>query len=155
MSIAARPGQIRRLASCQLPLYDFLAPRFAHQSISIRSHRMGSTSFMSTSASRHNSSTEFPAPEQSMRSPKSGEQAAAKPSPLNKPLTKAQRDFLTSAVSSLNFFSTLYILVTDKIPPTATSKPSWRTSRNLNLHLSNAPYCCLAPESSASDEAHV
>jgi 3-demethoxyubiquinol 3-hydroxylase len=41
------------------------------------------------------------APEAS-RTPKDDPEAAVKPAPLHKPLTKAQRDFLTSAVSSTN-----------------------------------------------------
>ena len=83
-----------------LPVYDFLAPsllqapRASHQ---IRRLNVTKRCFTAAGPSGNQNTS----PSQPSRTPKSGPDAASNPAPLNKPLTQAQRDFLTSAVRLL------------------------------------------------------
>jgi 3-demethoxyubiquinol 3-hydroxylase len=85
------------ILAANLPVYDFLAPslfqasRASHQlQPSITGKRFSS---VAVSNDVHSAS-----PSKLLRTPKSGENASSNPAPLNKVLTQAQRDFLTSAV---------------------------------------------------------
>ena len=85
------------ILAANLPVYDFLAPslfqapRASHQlQPSITGKRFSS---VAASNDVHSAS-----PSKPLRTLKSGENASSNPAPLNKPLTQAQRDFLTSAV---------------------------------------------------------
>lgn len=103
MPAAVIPIRFVRPTSCQSPLLDFLAPRFAHPAYLLRPRRQLSSSSVASLAA-HNiqnaSDPEYPPPSQPLRAPRSGVQAVPKPASLHKPLSQAQRDFLTSAVSS-------------------------------------------------------
>lgn len=83
--------------AANLPVYDFLAPsllqapRASHQ---IR--RLTTTKRYSSAAASNEDQNRSPS--QPSRTPKSGQDATSSRAPLNKPLSQAQRDFLTSAV---------------------------------------------------------
>jgi hypothetical protein len=143
------PSNMPRISDCKtsvilisrLPFYDFLVPSFTHWSRTPRSIRCLTTSqkCLAETAS-HNS--QRPPSNQPSRSPKSGPDAASDPSPLSKPLTNAQRDFLSSAVcpsfsatplccDRLSCVSSLLCLLSNISP--ATSKSSRRTSSYTHL----------------------
>ncbi|KAL3424583.1 ubiquinone biosynthesis protein [Phlyctema vagabunda] len=77
------------------PLYEFLAP-------SVFRSGSGTIRYISSTSRAHaevSSGTQPKSPnEPQRRIPKSGREAATNPAPLSKPLTQAQRDFLTSAL---------------------------------------------------------
>jgi hypothetical protein len=94
-----RPSNLTRStrAALQTPLYDFLAPSLINTT---RSRKNFSTTPRTLSATTHNESSKPPL-SQPHRTPKAGPEAATNTAPPSKPLTQAQRDFLTSAVSTL------------------------------------------------------
>jgi ubiquinone biosynthesis monooxygenase Coq7 len=98
MSFTSCSRSSKRLAAYRLPVLDFLAPSLAQ---STRLIRYAPLPRRASSAASSRDSDNGAAPE-APRTPEDGLEAAAKPGPLHKPLTKAQRDFLTSAVSTTN-----------------------------------------------------
>lgn len=114
MSLHQCPRRAATLAT-STPLYDFLVPRL-HQ-----------TRYISTTPRRrspapinkHGEETEAAAKAATI---KSGTEAAFNPAPRNKPLTKAQRDFLTSAVGFSPQFPEIYLILTP--PSSASTKPA-------------------------------
>jgi hypothetical protein len=93
MALITRP-QLPSRAVAHFPLYDFLAPSFIHISRSLRS-RYSTTSGNRAATSHYpHSSPLVPL----SRPSKASQQATPNPAPLSKPLSKARRDFLTSAV---------------------------------------------------------
>src|SRR5450755_4065788 len=108
MSFTTQCPKPLRLASCKPPLYDFLAPCLASNTIRTQSiaSRRASTA---PAAPNHDSTSEPPDPSltEPSRIPKSSPAAAGNSAPpLHRPLTEAQRDFLSSAVSSIHYSST-------------------------------------------------
>ncbi|KFY77187.1 hypothetical protein V498_09404 [Pseudogymnoascus sp. VKM F-4517 (FW-2822)] len=88
-----------RLVRCNLPIYDFLTPRFSR---TILTRRALHTSPRGRAAEAAATSPVTPP------SPPQPESAAAPPAPEptskpSKPLSQAQRDFLSSAVSLPHF----------------------------------------------------
>lgn len=101
-----RPVQ-QALAAAQAPLFDFLAPSLIYSS-PVRSARCMSASRRALSGttvsqSDNVSPNDYPSTSGPARIPKSASPAATKPAPVSKPLTQAQRDFLTSAVRTFQY----------------------------------------------------
>lgn len=96
-SITARPAK----ALTQLPICDFLAPRFAQHTLSRRPFHTSPSSrrAFDTVPIEQKASSPYPPSNETSRVPRSGPAASASPAPLSKPLTPAQREFLESAVS--------------------------------------------------------
>lgn len=107
-----------------LPVLDFLAPRL------IPSYR----SFSSTTRST--------ASEPARRIPKDGYEAALKPAPLSKPLTQAQRDFLSNAVCSSPLIQQHPFW-----PRPASCQSSWRACGVLDIYSSDS--CCCQSTSTS------
>ncbi len=82
-----------------LPVYDFLAP-------SLIQHHRASRSIRYLIASQRYCATARPQDPQILtpRTPKCVKEASSNPAPTCKPLTQAQRDFLTNAVRPLSIF---------------------------------------------------
>jgi len=93
-------------AAANLPVYDFLAPSLLQAPRASRQVRRLTTTTRRCFTAATSNETQNPAPTQPLRTPKSGPDAASNPAPLNKPLTQAQRDFLTSAVRPLSTIRT-------------------------------------------------
>jgi ubiquinone biosynthesis monooxygenase Coq7 len=89
MSLLQTPKFLIRHAA-NLPVYDFLAPSLVQQPRFATTVRWLPSSQKSSAAAVSN--------ERQSQTPKSGAEATSNPSPVSKPLTQAQRDFLTSAV---------------------------------------------------------
>lgn len=86
----------RTTRACMRPLYDFLAP--ALQNRTIRSmHSTAAAQGGASPAAQYAAGFGNPS-ERKPRIPRSAPGAVDKPAPLNKPMTQAQRDFLTSAL---------------------------------------------------------
>jgi len=130
MSLSTSSRRTARLAlsRAHLPDCDFLAP-------SIHSHAFKPqfTRRLST-APRHfrdatikNENNHSIPPSQPSRTPKSGPTAASNPAPLSKPLTQAQRNFLTSALR-VNQAGELAatLIYTAQTPPVVASHPHLR-----------------------------
>jgi len=79
--------------AANLPVYDFLAPSLIQDHRASPTIRCLSTN-QKTFAPRGPHDSQMP----SSRTPKFGTEASNNPSPTSKPLTQAQRDFLTSAL---------------------------------------------------------
>ncbi|EPE28587.1 Ferritin-like protein [Glarea lozoyensis ATCC 20868] len=110
-------------ASLQTPLYDFLAPSLI---ITPRTRKHFSTTPRTLSATTHNESSKPPL-SQPHRTPKAGPEAATNTAPPSKPLTQAQRDFLTSALR-VNQAGELAatLIYTAQTPPIVASHPHLR-----------------------------
>jgi ubiquinone biosynthesis monooxygenase Coq7 len=85
------------LYATNLPVYDFLAPSLLQAPRAPRQVRLLNTTKRCSSATDSNETSNSTLNRPS-RTPMSGQDAASNLAPLNKPLTQAQRDFLTSAV---------------------------------------------------------
>jgi ubiquinone biosynthesis monooxygenase Coq7 len=86
--------------AANLPVYDFLAPSLLQAPRASHQIRRLTTTKRCSLAAASNDAQDSP-PRQPSRTPKFGQDAASNPAPLSKPLTQAQRDFLTSAVRLL------------------------------------------------------
>lgn len=113
------------LPATQFPVYDFLAPSLfqltrARTPRQIR--RLSSTPNYSTTGQRETSPSDKPS-----RTPRSGPEAASTATPINKPLTKAQRDFLSSALR-VNQAGELAatLIYTAQTPPLVAAHPHLR-----------------------------
>lgn len=143
-SITAMPA--KALPHCQLPVYDFLVPRFAKNVHSRRSFHVSSPSqrVFDTVAKEQKFSASYPASSEPSRVPRSGPAASASPAPLSKPLTSAQREFLESAVRyppQLLYHITLLILPScELIKPASSPRPSFtkpkRHHSSAHIHIS-------------------
>lgn len=135
------------LSYTQLSVCDFLAPSFIQPSQASRNIRCLSTSPKAAAALSHN--TQGSPSDQPSRKPKSGHEAASNPAPLNRPLTKAQRDFLSSAVCNMpssQSHSNIYEVA---------SKSCWRISSGSNLCCPNTSSRQFLSSSSSTYETHV
>lgn len=83
----------------QLPVCDFLAPSLIHHSRTPSTSRYLSTNPRNLTFPAQDVDPSHPSAPQQSRTPKSGPEASSNLPPLSKPLSQAQRDFLTSAVS--------------------------------------------------------
>ncbi len=161
MSLTARSHQSRRIASCHLPLYDFLAPFLTQTGRPIRciryisATRRGQSATAATHGPDSTTNCEYPPPEQPTRTPKSDPGAASRPAPMHKPLTQAQRDFLTAAVSSSTPRALVKATNINTHPSPAKSQPSRRARRNPNIHLSNTSNRKFTSKPPPPNETHV
>ncbi|KAH6674179.1 ubiquinone biosynthesis protein COQ7-domain-containing protein [Halenospora varia] len=112
--------------AAHLPVYDFLAPSLVHLPRTTRSIRHFSTTPRQLAATTPQDA-QSSSPDKPLRTPKPGPQAAANPSPLSKPLTQAQRDFLTSALR-VNQAGELAatLIYTAQTPPIVSAHPHLR-----------------------------
>ncbi|PQE05718.1 Ubiquinone biosynthesis COQ7 protein [Rutstroemia sp. NJR-2017a BVV2] len=121
-------GPARSLFTNQLPLYDFLAPSLTHLPRSSRRARP-----LSTASSPPPPTSKTQNAEESHTSnpfhpePRAGAEAIAHTSPKNKPLTQAQKDFLSSALR-VNQAGELAatLIYTAQTPPIVNSHPHLR-----------------------------
>jgi hypothetical protein len=107
MSLRATVQRSSRHTQCSLPIYDFLAPSFIRPLYRRGSIRCISSSGVKAMATVHRSDDPKTPPSQSSASCSSRAQTSEantsfNPAPVDKPLTQAQRDFLTAAVSQGN-----------------------------------------------------
>lgn len=79
----------------QIQVYDFLAPSLLQIPRTSRTIRHPSSTSQRRNASNSQDGPQLKYP----RTPKLGAETSPNPAPLSKPLTQAQRDFLSSAVS--------------------------------------------------------
>lgn len=84
--------------AASLPVHDFLVPSLLQAPRASSQFRRLTTTQRSY-ADAPSDDAEKVSRDRPTRIPKSGQDAASNPAPLSKPLTKAQREFLTSAVS--------------------------------------------------------
>jgi hypothetical protein len=156
MSIVAASLASRRLVAYRPPVLDFLVPSLAQNRLPIRRTPVSRKAFSAASTAIPNHLPENGVATDASRTPKDDPKAAAKPAPLHKPLTKAQRDFLTSAVSNIN---QTYLKIkkhdSDRHQIPATSQPSRRIGRNPHLRIPNATHRNLTSQAPASNEAHA
>ncbi|KAE9378100.1 COQ7-domain-containing protein [Stipitochalara longipes BDJ] len=111
--------------AANLPIYDFLAPSLLQAPRASQVRRLTATKRYSSAAASVESHGN--APSQPSRTSKSGSDAASYPAPLDKPLTQAQRDFLTSALR-VNQAGELAatLIYTAQTPPIVSSHPHLR-----------------------------
>ncbi|KAH8685902.1 ubiquinone biosynthesis protein COQ7-domain-containing protein [Tricladium varicosporioides] len=112
--------------AAHLPVYDFLAPSLVHLPRATRSIRHFSAKSRQLAATTPQDAQKS-SPDELFRTPKSGPQVAANPSPSSKPLTQAQRDFLTSALR-VNQAGELAatLIYTAQTPPIVSAHPHLR-----------------------------
>jgi len=112
------------------PIYDFLAPSLIQPHRAARSIRRIATSPRCSAAislpDNSHGAQRLPS-EQPTRTLKEGQKVAKDPAPFNKPLTQAQRDFLTSALR-VNQAGELAatLIYTSQTPPIVASHPHLR-----------------------------
>ncbi|KAM3075051.1 ubiquinone biosynthesis monooxygenase Coq7 [Clarireedia jacksonii] len=121
-------GPTRSLFTNQLPLYDFLAPSLIHLPRSSRRVRPLSTApSCLSSAPKPQNVEELHTSNPFHPQPRAGAEAIAHTSPKNKPLTQAQKDFLSSALR-VNQAGELAatLIYTAQTPPIVNSHPHLR-----------------------------
>lgn len=153
MPFTSHTQNAMRLAARRLPVLDFLAPSLA-QNIRQPQYMPALRRASSAVATSKRDSDTGVATEGS-RTPRAGSEGTAKSAPLRKPLTKAQRDFLTSAVSIINVIKYRLKAITDNYLIPVTSESSRRVSRNANLHRTNTTRSSLTSASTTPNEAHA
>jgi len=144
----------KRLTQCRFPVLDFLVPSLARSTRPIRyisGSRKASSAGSTTSHNSDNEATPNPS-----RTLKAGQEAATNAAPVKKPLTKAQRDFLASAVSTKTpAKSSIENRVLTEIQFPATSQPSRGASRNPHLRLTNTTHRSFTSTPPTPNEAHA
>lgn len=122
---------VRSLFTTQSPLYDFLAPSFINFPRSPRSIRCLSTtpssSFASVSSPSPQNANEHHTTNPSHPPPRAGAEAILDATPSKKPLSQAQKDFLTSALR-VNQAGELAatLIYTAQTPPITNAHPHLR-----------------------------
>ncbi|APA11544.1 hypothetical protein sscle_08g063140 [Sclerotinia sclerotiorum 1980 UF-70] len=127
------PRSARSLLTTQSPLYDFLIPSFTNSPRSPRTIRHLSTTPRSFSASTSPSQpnpyppNEHPTSNPSHPAPQAGAEAITNAHPSKKPLSQAQKDFLTSALR-VNQAGELAatLIYTAQTPPITNAHPHLR-----------------------------
>ena len=151
-----RPTLAKASSHRQHFVYDFLAPRLTQRPSHITTTRCIHTSPKRSTASAATSqdNNAYPPSSEPSRTPYSGPEAARSPAPLSKPLTKAQREFLDSAVRLLSIHP-LYPLQQHTDVAIAPRQPSRRTSSNPNLQSANTPHNPFPTPPPSPNETHV
>jgi hypothetical protein len=126
------------LHAAHLPVYDFLAPSF------IQIPRASRVRYISTTRKL------AAIPDQSSNTPNPGQSASSNAPSLKKPLTQAQREFLSQAVRTPSMHTEAGS--NGSLVP---SQPGRRIGRYSDLHRPNASHCGLSSAPSSSHEAHV